>query len=188
MREIYIDASFPAPQNILWGYGGENNSAKLNIKLPSYMVGEKFNYKACFEDSLLKTSEEVPEIDSGICSLALTKDIATKGILKLQIVANSSKTPVTTSYKIRINGSPDKIQFFYTGGGTYNTLSRTSKDVSIESRPDKGYEIWTIRVKLADGIHNIQEKYGTQWVDNGVKLAVINEQVFKTPVIKLNIR
>lgn len=186
MREIYVDASSSPVRDVFWGYDGENNSAKLNIKLPDYMIGEKFSYKACFEDAALEITDITPNIDSDTCSLTLLNEVAIRGRLKLQIVASSPSTPVKTTHRIRINGSPDKIQLY--SDGYSNTLTRTSDGVSINTHTESGFEIWSVCWALNECTYGVREKYGKDWVDNGVKLEVVNEQVVKTPVISLIIR
>lgn len=194
MREVYIDATSPVIQDVFWGYDGENNSATLKIKLPDYMIGEKFSYKACFENAHLEQSSITPTVSNGICSAVLTSDLAVKGRLKVQIVGHNP----SDSHNIKVPGSPEKIQVVYPSGATL-TKNRTDTGLFIASidaygnivetgSSDTIYEIWTINRSLqTNTVYDIRIKVNNQWLPDVVKFTAINEQLVKTPVFELNI-
>ena len=195
MREVYIDATSPVVQDVLWGYDGENNSATLKIKLPDYMIGENFSYKACFENAHLIQSSVTPTVSNGICSVVLTSDLAVKGKLKVQIVGHNP----SGSHNIKVPGSPEKIQVIYPSGAT-TTKSRTDTGLFIASIDAYGnivdtgssntaYEIWTINANLqSNTVYSIRVKFNNQWLSDVVKFTAINEQLLKTPIFELNVK
>ena len=185
MREMYINADCPATQEVVWGYDGENNSSKLNIKLPDLMVGEKFTYTVHFKDSLNKQSSVGATAVNGVCTVNLTKNIAVGGKLRVQVVAVSPKAAVTSLYKIKVPKQSEKIRLNL--GGAMLTLGRTdSRVLSIEAVGD--YEAWTLNIKLDDGEYIVEAKIGSEWVITNNTLFVSNQQVVKTPVLTLIIK
>ena len=182
---MYINADCPATQEVVWGYDGENNSSKLNIKLPDLMVGEKFTYTVHFKDSLNKQSSVGATAVNGVCTVNLTKNIAVGGKLRVQVVAVSPKAAVTSLYKIKVPKQSEKIRLNL--GGATLTLDRTdSRVLSIEAVG--GYEAWTLNIKLDDGEYIVEAKIGSEWVITNNTLFVSNQQVVKTPVLTLIIK
>ncbi len=186
MREIYINAEHPNTQEVVWGYDGENNSANLNIKLPDFMVGEKFNYTVHFKDALNKESSINATATDGVCIVPLTKSLAVGGRLKVQVVGVSSKTAMVSVYKVRVPKLAEKIRL--TAGRTsIATIGKTdSKVLSIDEF--EGYDIWTLKFKINDGAYGIEAKYGVEWVATDSILLAANEQVVKTSVLTLIIK
>lgn len=185
MREMYINADYPTTQEIVWGYDGENNSSKLNIKLPDLMVGEKFTYTVHFKDALGKQSSVSATAVNDICSVSLTKNIAVGGKLKVQVVAVSPKATATGLHKIKVPKQAEKIRLIL--GNATLTLGRAdSRVLSIETIG--GYETWTLNVKLDDGEYIVEAKFGSTWTTTKDILIVSNQQVVKTPVLTLIIK
>lgn len=187
MREIYINAECPDTQEVVWGYDGENNSANLNIKLPDFMVGEKFNYTVHFKDAFNKESSVNTTATDGVCSVPLTKGLAVGGRLKMQVVGVSSKTATINVYKVKAPKSAEKIRLTMIGGTSTITISKTdSKVISIDEFG--GYDVWALKFKINDGAYSIEAKYGVEWFTTDSVLIVSNEQVVKTPVLTLIIK
>ena len=185
MREVYINADYPATQEIVWGYDGENNSSKLNIKLPDLMVGEKFVYTVHFKDALDKQSSVSATAVNGVCSVDLTKNIAVGGKLKVQVVAVSSKATAIGLHKIKVPKQAEKIRLIL--GNATLTLGRAdSRVLSIETLGE--YEAWTLNVKLDDGEYVVEAKFGSAWITTKDILVASNQQVVKTPVLTLIIK
>lgn len=84
MREIYINAEYPNTQEVVWGYDGENNSANLKIKLPDFMIGEKFNYTVHFKDAFNKESSVSATATTGVYKVK-----APKSAEKIRLVVGS---------------------------------------------------------------------------------------------------
>ncbi len=185
MREIYINAEYPNTQEVVWGYDGENNSANLKIKLPDFMVGEKFNYTVHFKDAFNKESSVSATATDGVCSVSLTKGLAVGGRLKVQAVGVSSKTATVSVYKVKVSKSAEKIRLV-TGSSTITLAKNDSRVLSISEFED--YDIWALKIKLNDGTFVIEAKCGVEWVATGNTLLVSNEQVVKTPILTLTIK
>lgn len=186
MREIYINAEYPNTQEVVWGYDGENNSANLNIKLPDFMVGEKFNYTVHFKDAFNKESSISATAADGVCVVPLTKSLAVGGRLKVQVVGVSSKTAVATTYRAKMPKLAEKIRLM-SGQSTALTISKgDSRITSITEFDD--YDIWKLKIKLSDGVYPVQAKYGANWVVTDSVISVLNEQVVKTSVLTLIIK
>lgn len=185
MREMYINADCPATQEVVWGYDGENNSSKLNIKLPDLMVGEKFTYTVHFKDSLNKQSSVGATAVNGVCTVNLTKNIAVGGKLKVQVVGVSPKTATTGVYKVKAPKSAEKIRLVV-GSQTITFAKNNSRVLSVDEF--KNYDIWTLKFKINDGAYAVEAKYGVEWVTTDSVLLVANQQVVKTPVLTLIIK
>lgn len=185
MREMYINADYPTTQEIVWGYDGENNSSKLNIKLPDLMVGEKFTYTVHFKDAFGKQSSIGATAVNDICSVILTKNIAVGGKLKIQVVAVSPTATANDLHNIKVPKRAEKIRLIL--GDSTLTLDRAdSRVLSIETVG--GYEKWTLNVKLDDGEYIVEAKFGPAWTTTKDILIVSSQQVVKTPVLTLIIK
>jgi hypothetical protein len=185
LREIYINAEHPNTQEVVWGYDGENNSANLNIKLPDFMVGEKFNYTVHFKDAFNKESSISATATDGVCVVPLTKSLAVGGRLKVQVVGVSSKTAMVSVYKVRVPKLAEKIRLVISS----QTITLPKNDSRVLSVDEfENYDIWTLKFKINDGAYAVEAKYGVEWVATDSVLLVANEQVVKTPVLILIIK
>lgn len=185
MREIYINAEYPNTQEVVWGYDGENNSANLKIKLPDFMIGEKFNYTVHFKDAFNKESSVSATATDGVCSVLLTKSLAVGGRLKVQVVGVSPKTTTTGVYKVKAPKSAEKIRLVV-GSQTITFAKNDSRVLSVDEF--ENYDIWTLKFKINDGAYAVEAKYGVEWVATDSVLLVANEQVAKTGVLILIIK
>lgn len=120
---------------MVWGYDGENNSADLKIKLPDFMVGEKFNYTVHFKDAFNKESSVGATATDGVCSVLLTKSLAVGGRLKVQVVGVSPKTATTGVYKVKAPKSAEKIRLVI--GSQTITLAKNDSRVLYRLLLDK---------------------------------------------------
>lgn len=186
MREIYISAEYPTKKEIVLGYDGENNSANLNIKLPDCMVGEKFIYKVHFKDAFDQQTTVTPSVSNGVCTTKLTSALAVGGRLQVQVVGVSSKTPVATTYKVKVPRAAMEIRFM---SGEAPVLTISKSDVKVTSIVELGgYDIWSIKAKLNDDVYPVEAKCGAEWTSTSEILSVVNEQIIKTPVLKVVIK
>ena len=91
----------------------------------------------------------------------------------LDVTYNTPNYGGKQEYFVRVSGKADKIQIAYENGGT-TTRARYDLRVSIKSYDAQGnevdaksanlaYEIWTVKLNIAEGKHVARAKYGKVW-------------------------
>ena len=91
----------------------------------------------------------------------------------LDVTYNTPNYGGKQEYFVKVSGKADKIQIAYENGGT-TTLTRLGLRVSIKSYDAQGnevdaksanlaYEIWTVKLNIAEGKHVARAKYGKVW-------------------------
>ena len=91
----------------------------------------------------------------------------------LDVTYNTPNYGGKQEYFVKVSGKADKIQIAYENGGT-TTRARYDLRVSIKSYDAQGnevdaksanlaYEIWTVKLNIAEGKHVARAKYGKVW-------------------------
>ena len=91
----------------------------------------------------------------------------------LDVTYNTPNYGGKQEYFVKVSGKADKIQIAYENGGT-TTCARYDLRVSIKSYDAQGnevdaksanlaYEIWTVKLNIAEGKHVARAKYGKVW-------------------------
>ena len=92
----------------------------------------------------------------------------------LDVTYNTPNYGGKQEYFVKVSGKADKIQIAYENGGT-TTRARYDLRVSIKSYDAQGnevdaksanlaYEIWTVKLNIAEGKHVARAKYGKVWI------------------------
>ena len=76
-------------------------------------------------------------------------------------------------YAVTVTGSPDKIQFIRSDGGT-STHNRSAAQITDNG---DGTETWVLTARLNKGTYTVAAKYGRVWNKNGTEFEI----VFATP-------
>ena len=91
----------------------------------------------------------------------------------LDVTYNTPNYGGKQEYFVKVSGKADKIQIAYENGGT-TTRARYDLRVSIKSYDAQGnevdaksanlaYEVWTVKLNIAEGKHVARAKYGKVW-------------------------